>query len=87
MIPTGFYQYTVMPFRLKNVPAINIVIFSDTWDQRMKQFLTHLRQAQLTVTSLAKHVLHVVGKGGVKPIHAKVEAITNFPTPKNKSQL
>ena len=76
----------------------DIVIFSDTWDQhmeRMKQFLTHLRQAQLTV-NLAKsefgqacvtYLGHVVGKGGVKPIHAKVDAILNFPTPKSKSQL
>ena len=68
----------------------DIVIFSDTWNQhmeRMKQFLTHLRQAQVTI-NLAKsefgqacvtYLGHVVGKGGVKPIH--------FPTPKSKSQL
>ena len=61
----------------------------------MKQFLTHLRQAQLTV-NLAKsdfgkacvtYLGHVVGKGGIKPVQAKVEAITNFPMPTSKNQL
>ena len=58
----------------------------------MKQFLTHLRQAQLTV-NLAKsdfgkacvtYLGHVVGKGGIKP---RVEAIANFPMPTSKHQL
>ena len=63
--------------------------------ERMTQFLTPLRQAQLTV-NLAKsefgqayitYLGHVVGKGGIKPIQAKVEAILNFPTPTSKGQL
>ena len=63
-----------------------------TW---MKQFLTRLRQAQLTI-NLAKsefglacitYLGHVVDKGGIKPIHAKVEAIMNFPIPTSKNQL
>jgi len=37
--------------------------------------------------SLVKHTLHIVGKGGIKSIQAKAEAITNFPTPTSKSQL
>ena len=54
-----------------------------------------LRQAQLTV-NLAKsefgqacvtYLGHVVGRGGIKPIHAKVEAIMNFPRPSSKNQL
>ena len=63
--------------------------------ERMRQFLTRLRQAQLTV-NLAKsefgqacitYLGHVVGKGGIKPIQAKVEAIGNFSTPTSKGQL
>ena len=76
----------------------DIIIFSDTWEQhlqRMKQFLIRLRQAQLTV-NLAKsdfgkacvmYLGHVVCKGGIKPVQAKVEVITNSPMPTIKNQL
>ena len=76
----------------------DIIVFSDTWEQhlqRVKAFLTSLRQAQLTV-NLAKcefgqacvtYLGHVVGRGEIRPIHAKVDAIVNFPVPTNKSQL
>ena len=30
---------------------------------------------------------HVVGRGEIRPINAKVEAIVNFPAPSNKNQL
>jgi len=76
----------------------DIVIFSDTWEQhmeRMRQFLTQLRQAQLTVNLVKSefgqvcitYLGHVVRKGGIKSIQAKVEAIINFPTPTSKNQL
>ena len=76
----------------------DIIIFNNTWEQDMKriiQFLARLRQAQLTVNSTKSefgqacimYLGHVVGKGGIKPIEAKVEAIMNFPTPASKSQL
>ena len=76
----------------------DIIVFSDTWEQhlqRVKAFLTSLRHAQLTV-NLAKcefgqacvtYLGHVVGRGEIRPIHAKVDAIVNFPVPTNKSQL
>ena len=55
----------------------------------MKQFLIHLRQAQLSDFGKAcvTYLGHVVGKGGIKPVQAKVEAITNFPMPTSKNQL
>ena len=52
-------------------------------------------QVQLTV-NLAKsdfgkacvtYLGHVVGKGRMNPIQAKVEAITNYPMPTSKNQL
>jgi len=59
----------------------------------MKQFLSHLREAQLIV-NLAKsefgqasitYLGHVVGSGGIKPIHAKEETVANFPIPTSKN--
>ena len=30
---------------------------------------------------------HIVGNGQVKPIHAKIQAIVNYPAPKDKQEL
>jgi len=76
----------------------DIIVFSDTREQHLqwvKAFLTYLRQAHLTV-NLAKsefgqacvsYLGHVVGRGKIQPINAKVEAIAGFPVPTNKNQL
>ena len=62
---------------------------------RLRNLFLKLREAQLTV-NLAKTELgcayvtylgHQVGQGQVKPLDAKVEAIVNFPTPKNRREL
>ena len=76
----------------------DIIVFSDTWEQhlqRVKAFLTRLRQAQLTANlpksefgqACVTYLGHVVGRGEIRPINAKVEAIVSFPVPTSKNQL
>ena len=74
------------------------VIYSDSWSdhlQRIRKFLDRLSKAKLTL-NLAKtefcHATvtflgHLVGQGQVKPLEAKVNAISEFPVPKCKRQL
>ena len=61
----------------------------------MKAFFDKLSEAKLTI-NLAKSEFchatltflgHIVGHGQVKPIEAKVDAISNFPVPTCKRQL
>jgi len=76
----------------------DIVIYSDTWEDHLRiirTFFERLTEAKLTV-NLAKsefaraHVTylgHVVGQGQVKPVDAKISAISDFPRPESKKQL
>ena len=76
----------------------DIIIYSDSWSdhlQRIRKFFDRLSKAKLTV-NLAKtefcHATvtflgHLVGQGQVKPLEAKVNAISEFPVPKFKRQL
>ena len=76
----------------------DVIIYSDSWSdhlQRIRKFLDQLSKAKLTV-NLAKtefcHATvtflgHLVGQGQVKPLEAKVNAISEFPVPKCKRQL
>ena len=76
----------------------DVIIYSDTFEdhlQRIRAFFNRLSDAKLTV-NLAKSEFchatltflgHVVGQGQVKPICAKVEAISVFPVPSCKRQL
>ena len=76
----------------------DVVVYANSWEDhldRLRNLFLKLREAQLTV-NLAKTELgcayvtylgHQVGQGQVKPLDAKVEAIVNFPTPKNRREL
>ena len=76
----------------------DFIIYSDSWSdhlQRTRKFFDRLSKAKLTV-NLAKtefcHATvtflgHLVGQGQVKPLEAKVNAISEFPVPKCKRQL
>ena len=74
------------------------IIYSEEWDQQIKtirEFFERLSIANLTI-NLAKSEFchftltflgHVVGQGQVKPVEAKVKAISDFPVPTCKRQL
>ena len=74
------------------------IIYSEEWDQQIKtirEFFERLTKAKLTI-NLAKSEFchatltflgHVVGQGQVKPVEAKVKAISDFPVPTCKRQL
>ena len=74
------------------------IIYSEEWDQQIKtirEFFERLSKAKLTI-NLAKSEFcqstltflgHAVGQGQVKPVEAKVKAISDFPVPTGKRQL
>jgi len=76
----------------------DVVIVSDNWKdhvQRIRMMFDKLLKANLSI-NLAKcefgkatliFLGHVVGQGQVKPVHAKIESIVNFPTPTNKREV
>ena len=74
------------------------IIYNDEWNHQLgtiKSFFDKLSEAKLTLNlaksefchATLKFLGHVVGHGQVKPIEAKVEAISNFPVPTCKRQL
>ena len=85
---------------LKNVEAYidDLIVYSDNWEEhleRLRQVFDRLSQANLTV-NLSKsefvkakvtYLGHVVGQGVVAPVEARIEAIVNYPTPKNVTGL
>ena len=78
--------------RLDNCKAYidDAIIYSKEWDRQIntiREFFERLRKAKLTI-NLAKSEFchatltflgHVVGQGQVKPVEAKVKAISDFP--------
>ena len=76
----------------------DLVLYSDDWDQHMDQLrslLSRLQDAQLTVNLGKSEFCHarvvflgyVVGQGQVAPVVAKVEAIHQYPVPKDKRDI
>ena len=73
------------------------IIYSEEWEQHLeiiREFFKRLSDAKLTINlpqSEFCHALtflgHIVGQGQVRPVEAKVEAISDFPVPTGKRQL
>ena len=74
------------------------IIFSEEWQQHLqtiRTFFDRLSDAKLTVNLANSEFCHanltflghIVGQGQVKPVEAKVEAISDFPVPTSKRQL
>ena len=74
------------------------IIYSEEWKQHLeiiREFFKRLSDAKLTI-NLPKSEFchasltflgHIVGQGQVRPVEAKVEAISDFPVPTGKRQL
>ena len=100
--PATFQRLTNMIITgLDNCKAYidDAIIYSEEWDQQIKTirefFKRGLSKAKLTI-NLAKSEFchatltflgHVVGQGQVKPVEAKVKAISDFSVPTCKRQL
>ena len=76
----------------------DVILYSDTWPEHLEQismFFGKLSEAKLAVNlvksdfskAVVTYLGHVVGQGQVKPIMAKVEAITEFPVPTCRKEL
>ncbi|KAL0152923.1 hypothetical protein M9458_051752 [Cirrhinus mrigala] len=76
----------------------DVVVFSHTWEEHLSsldQVFKELSNASLTLNlkkcEFAKAVVTYLGKkvgqGQVKPVEAKIEAILEFPIPRNKREL
>ena len=76
----------------------DIIIYTSDWENHitvMEQLFERLSTAELTVNlkkcdfakATVTYLGHEVGGGMVRPIEAKVEAISNFPIPNTKKEL
>jgi hypothetical protein len=82
-----------------SVPYLDdVAIFSETWDEHMKHLDTVLRKiasARLTIKpakckfaqSCVKYLGHMVGNGQRTPTEAKIQAVIDFQTPRDKTQI
>ena len=76
----------------------DIAIFSEKWGDHIKhvdRVLTKLNEAKLKIKpskckfaqNEVKYLGHVVGNGRRTPAQAKIQAVLDFPTPTNKTQI
>ncbi|KAL6467197.1 hypothetical protein MHYP_G00250010 [Metynnis hypsauchen] len=76
----------------------DIVVYSDTWEHHMQLLetvFTRLRDASLVLNlekcefgkGVVTYLGKVVGNGMVRPLDAKVQAISSFPTPQTPREL
>ena len=76
----------------------DVIVATKGWEEHIaaiRHLFEKLSQAKLTVNlsktdfvrATVTYLGHVVGQGQVRPVTAKVEAITNFPTPRNRKEL
>ena len=101
VMPDGLYEYTVMPFGMKNAPAtfqrlINQVIRGlEGCQAYLDDVIVYSNDLKLTVNLIktefcharVEFLGHVVGQGQITPVAAKVEAISKFPVPTNQQEL
>lgn len=76
----------------------DVVVFSDSWEHHftiLKNLLTRLNSANLVVNlkkcefvcAQVQYLGYVVGLGKVRPPDSKVDALKDFPAPRNKREL
>ena len=76
--------------------ADDLIVYSQTWEQdtgqlphlfeKLSQAKLYLVKSEFCQTNVI-YLGHILGRGKVKPIKAKVEAIEKFPTPQTKKEL
>ena len=76
----------------------DLIVFSDTWEshiERLRALFSRLSEANLTINlpkcefahATVVYLGHRVGRGGIKPLEAKVKDILEFKPPRNKRGL
>ena len=71
----------------------DVIIYSATWEEHikiMRKFFKRLSEAKLTINfgwGCVTYLGHVVGQGKVKPVNAKIDAISQFPRPTTKKHV
>lgn len=114
--PHGHYEFTRMPFGLRNAPATfqrlmdqvlsglqglemfvymdDIVIYASSLrehDIKIAKLMARLRSANLTLQidkceflrNEVAYLGHIIGEDGLRPDPQKIEAVKNFPVPRN----
>jgi hypothetical protein len=82
-----------------SVPYLDdVAIFSETWEEHLRHvdiILKKIASARLTIKpskckfaqNCVKYLGHMVGGGCRTPTEAKIQAVLDFPTPENKTQI